>query len=133
MVRQHTEVTFAMSKAFADGLDNLATRSSVKNSNKAKLIVVLSISSFLVSLLLLSSSGVSHHKHHLHHRPFHAEEILSKCRAHRTVPGPPKNFQSRTQSDQYEPGTPAVVIRNATIWTGRGQGVYSEGDIILNK
>ena len=54
--------------------------------------------------------------------PFHAKEILDKCAALKVPAGPPKDFNSRTVSDRYTPGTPSTIIYNARIWTGERNG-----------
>lgn len=62
------------------------------------------------------------------------QEILSRCAAIRTEPGPPANFLGRDKSDRYEPGTNATLIRNASIFTGENNGtVVLRGDILLDK
>jgi len=53
---------------------------------------------------------------------FHAKEILDKCAALKVPAGPPKDFNSRTVSDRYTPGTPSTIIFNARIWTGESNG-----------
>ncbi|KAJ7273060.1 hypothetical protein C8J57DRAFT_1316535 [Mycena rebaudengoi] len=64
--------------------------------------------------------------------PLHPEAILSRCRALDAKPMPPPNFHRRTKSDRYEPGvTRAVLIRNATIWTGLGSEVV-RGDVFMD-
>jgi hypothetical protein len=64
--------------------------------------------------------------------PLHAEENLAKCRALDVFPGPPKDFHSRRSSDRFVPGTKAVLIKNATIWTGGDTGhEVVLGDILL--
>ena len=64
--------------------------------------------------------------------PFHAAEIQARCRALNTKPGPPSNFYNRTVSDRFVEGTRRVWIRNATIWTGRLQGLeIVMGDVLL--
>jgi hypothetical protein len=65
--------------------------------------------------------------------PRHADEILAMCRHLRQTPGPPEDFLSRTASDRYVPGTVPILIKNATIWVGRGQETLPETDIILDK
>lgn len=65
--------------------------------------------------------------------PLDAESILAKCRSLHTKPGPPVDFHSRSQSDRYQPGTEAVLVRNATIWTGEGNGKeVFHGDVFLD-
>ena len=54
--------------------------------------------------------------------PFHAKEILDKCAALKVPAGPPKDFDSRTVSDRFTPGTPSTIIYNARIWTGQKNG-----------
>jgi len=57
-----------------------------------------------------------------------------RCAALRTRPDPPSNFLERDVSDRFEDGTPATIIRNATIWTGEKNGteiIY--GDLLLDK
>jgi len=64
--------------------------------------------------------------------PLHAPEIQARCRALNTKPGPPSDFHDRTVSDRFAEGTKRVWIRNATIWTGRVQGLeVIEGDVFL--
>ncbi|KAI0268341.1 composite domain of metallo-dependent hydrolase [Gloeopeniophorella convolvens] len=66
--------------------------------------------------------------------PLNAQEILTRCASLKMKPGPPSNFLERGTSDRFEEGTPATVIKNATIWTGDKNGteiVY--GDILLDK
>ena len=58
----------------------------------------------------------------------------SRCAALKDVPRVPNNFHKRDESDRYEAGTRATLIKNATIWTGMANGteiVY--GDILLDK
>ena len=65
--------------------------------------------------------------------PLDAESILAKCRSLSIKPGPPADFHSRAQSDRFEPGTKAVLIRNATIWTGEDYGKeVLHGDLFLD-
>lgn len=66
--------------------------------------------------------------------PLHAEETLAKCRMQDIPPGPPPDFALRTESDRYVPGTKATLIKNATIWTGRENGLdIVTGDLLLDK
>jgi len=61
-------------------------------------------------------------------------EILMRCAALKARPGPLSNFLERKVSDRFEEGTPATIIRNATIWTGEKNGteiIY--GDLLLDK
>jgi hypothetical protein len=66
--------------------------------------------------------------------PINAEAIVAQCRALHLTPGPPDDFQSRTQSDRFEEGTRPTLIRNATIWTGLDEGnEVIQGDILIDK
>ncbi|EIW83128.1 hypothetical protein CONPUDRAFT_164126 [Coniophora puteana RWD-64-598 SS2] len=59
--------------------------------------------------------------------PLRAAETLARCRALNSKPGPPPTFSSRVQSDRFQEGTKPILIRNATIWTGRLNG----SDVVL--
>ncbi|KZV70092.1 carbohydrate esterase family 9 protein [Peniophora sp. CONT] len=49
------------------------------------------------------------------------------------MPGPLPAFYEREVSDRFVPGTKPVWIRNATIWTGRVQGLETVyGDVLLS-
>lgn len=66
--------------------------------------------------------------------PLDAQTVLDQCRSLQLQPGPPADFHSRTQSDRFQPGTGPVLIRNATIWTGRAGGAQVlKGDVLLDK
>ncbi|OJT06359.1 hypothetical protein TRAPUB_2821 [Trametes pubescens] len=66
--------------------------------------------------------------------PLDAQTVLDQCRSLQLKPGPPADFHARTQSDRFQPGTGPVLIRNATIWTGRAGGTQVlEGDVLLDK
>ncbi|KAI0777456.1 carbohydrate esterase family 9 protein [Trametes elegans] len=65
--------------------------------------------------------------------PLRAQEYLDKCQLLGVKPGPPEDFNTRTQSDRFVPGTKATLIKNATIWTGRVDGLeVLHGDILLD-
>lgn len=66
--------------------------------------------------------------------PIHAENILARCRALDTVPGPSSYFYSRANSDRYVPGTRATLVLNARIWTGGQNGTeIIEGHVYFDK
>ena len=66
--------------------------------------------------------------------PIHASETLHKCRHLHTKPGPPPDFNFREESDRFEPGTRATLLRNATIWTGGINGLeIVKGDMLLDR
>lgn len=63
-------------------------------------------------------------------------ELRAICEKIRTPAGPPPSFSTaaRTENDRFVPGTPPVLLRNATIWTGARNGteiVY--GDVLLDR
>ncbi|CCM03593.1 uncharacterized protein FIBRA_05730 [Fibroporia radiculosa] len=65
--------------------------------------------------------------------PLHAADIIHKCKALRATPGPPADFADRTKSDRFQPGTRPILIRNASLWTGRVQGLeVVQGDLYID-
>lgn len=77
--------------------------------------------------------GVSQ-EHRTETLPLDAQTVLDQCRSLQLQPGPPADFHTRTQSDRFQPGTGPVLIRNATIWTGRAGGAQVlKGDVLLDK
>ncbi|KAI0074162.1 carbohydrate esterase family 9 protein [Panus rudis PR-1116 ss-1] len=73
-------------------------------------------------------------RHELEDVPMNAAQILDRCRALSLKPSVPDNFHEREVSDRFERGTNATLIRNATIWTGRVNGLeVFNGDVLLNK
>ncbi|KAL6308850.1 hypothetical protein BKA93DRAFT_481716 [Sparassis latifolia] len=88
---------------------------------------VLTLLSQHLSVFIYNERPVSH-------IPLHAAEIVQKCRALEVKPGPPEAFYERSQSDRFQPGTRPVVIRNATLWTGRWKGFeVIKGDLLLGE
>ncbi|KAK2463226.1 hypothetical protein APHAL10511_004881 [Amanita phalloides] len=68
------------------------------------------------------------------HVPSNAQDTLLRCRKLSETPGPPEDFHLRSASDRYEPGTSAVLLRNASIWAGRGPSMeVIHGDVLLDK
>ncbi|KZT11046.1 uncharacterized protein LAESUDRAFT_809876 [Laetiporus sulphureus 93-53] len=64
--------------------------------------------------------------------PLRAANILQHCRALVRKPGPPETFHGRVYSDRFQPGTRPVHLRNASLWTGRAQGLeVIRGDLFL--
>lgn len=62
------------------------------------------------------------------------QAAISKCAAIRATPGPSASFFSRDQSDRFEVGTNATLIRNCVIFTGKDNGTdIVRGDILLDK
>ncbi|KAI0029653.1 hypothetical protein K488DRAFT_88507 [Vararia minispora EC-137] len=65
--------------------------------------------------------------------PVNAREILLQCDEIQALPGPLPGFSERKFSDRFVPGTKDVWIRNATIWTGRVDGLETiHGDLLLS-
>ncbi|KAF8217751.1 composite domain of metallo-dependent hydrolase [Mycena galopus ATCC 62051] len=95
-----------------------------------------------LTLLLLAASVLSYFStyllwplnSHSETLPIDAQTIIAQCKALHLIPGPPDDFQSRTQSDRFEEGTKPTLIRNATIWTGLDDGnEVIRGDILIDK
>lgn len=98
--------------------------------------------SFFVKLLVLSSlASLSFFGYALSYFPgrnrglripLHAVEVQARCRSLDTKPSPPPGFHDRAVSDRFVEGTKHIWIRNATIWTGRVQGLeVIQGDVLL--
>ncbi|KAH8116645.1 composite domain of metallo-dependent hydrolase [Phellopilus nigrolimitatus] len=65
--------------------------------------------------------------------PVNASQIQARCENLKLKPGPPSTFSNRTSSDRFALGSKPTLIRNATIWTGRTNGLeIIEGDILLD-
>jgi len=66
--------------------------------------------------------------------PFNAQEILAQCQQLNVKPAPSPDFHNREYSDRFQEGTSPVLLKNATIWTGRVNGYeVVKGDLLLNK
>ncbi|CEQ43009.1 SPOSA6832_04872, partial [Sporobolomyces salmonicolor] len=63
------------------------------------------------------------------------EETIDRCSTLHDKPGVPASFWNRTQSDRFVAGTPPVLIRNATVWTGLhdGKQVLYNYDVLLGR
>ncbi|KAJ7039580.1 hypothetical protein C8F04DRAFT_1085776 [Mycena alexandri] len=90
----------------------------------------------LLAVLLASNFfafGFFYQPQRLTELPLHSESILARCRALDVKPAPAPSFHLRTQSDRFQTGTHAVLVKNATIWTGRVDGLeVLKGDIFLD-
>lgn len=63
-------------------------------------------------------------------------ELRAICKSIRTPAGPPQSFSTaaRIENDRFVPGTPPVLLKDATIWTGAGNGTeIVHGDILLDR
>ncbi|KAJ7454819.1 hypothetical protein FB451DRAFT_1517602, partial [Mycena latifolia] len=89
----------------------------------------------LLALLLASNFvafGFFFQPQQLTKLPLHAERTHARCRALDAKPAPPPSFNLRTKSDRFQPGTRAVLLKNATIWTGRVDGLeILKGDVFM--
>ncbi|KAI0761055.1 hypothetical protein BD413DRAFT_592733 [Trametes elegans] len=47
--------------------------------------------------------------------PLGAQEYLDKCQLLDVKPGPPEDFNTRTQSDRFVPGTTATLIKSCMV------------------
>jgi len=67
--------------------------------------------------------------------PINAQrEILNHCAALKATPIVPQAFYSRKESERYEYGNNATLIRGASIFTGRENGrEIIHGDILLDR
>ena len=63
------------------------------------------------------------------------QSAVDRCAQAQAPAGPPRHFHTRTVSDRFEKGTPDLLVRNATIWTGDkdGQEVLRNYDVHLSK
>ncbi|PBK99152.1 carbohydrate esterase family 9 protein [Armillaria gallica] len=106
------------------------------NGRKKSAVFTRLFAGISVGFLLFASQALWLHwaKDKTTHIPLHAAETLQKCKLLDVPPGPPPGFHSRTDSDRFVPGTKATLLKNATIWTGRVNGLeVVRGDILLDK
>ncbi|KAJ7669296.1 carbohydrate esterase family 9 protein [Mycena polygramma] len=102
--------------------------------NAKKRVRSLQLALVLLAALSYSFTYLLWPKSHSENLPINAQAILAQCGALHLTPGPPDNFHARKQSDRFEKGTKATVIRNATIWTGLDDGnEVIQGDILIDK
>jgi hypothetical protein len=106
-----------------------------KNASlRHRCLLVASTSLCLLFLLLSAFPWPPHRPHVPEHIKEQRRQALARCEYARTPAGPSDTFYSRSESDRYVPGTNAVLLTNAKIWTGGRNG--SElvlGDILLYK
>ncbi|KAJ7183115.1 hypothetical protein C8R46DRAFT_1158955 [Mycena filopes] len=103
-------------------MDLKAPRAQLLPLRGQRLELLLALSALLCSLTHSASQR---------DLPPHSEAILARCRALDVTPTPPPSFHLRTQSDRFQPGTRAVLVKNATIWTGRVDGLEILKGIIV--
>lgn len=60
---------------------------------------------------------------------------VARCEVLDVLPGPPSDFHQREASDRFVEGTKAVLIRNATVWTGLdgGKELLIGYDVLLDR
>ncbi|KAK0189119.1 hypothetical protein F5146DRAFT_1058052 [Armillaria mellea] len=102
------------------------------NGRKKSAVFPRLFAGIFVCFLLLASQALWLHwaKDKTTLIPLHAAETLQKCKLLDVPPGPPPGFHSRTESDRFVPGTKATLLKNATIWTGRVNGLEITRGII---
>ncbi|KAF8076559.1 carbohydrate esterase family 9 protein [Lyophyllum atratum] len=93
----------------------------------ASTLAIWTSTSTILSTRLHASSSIQN-------VPVNAQEILAQCMSFKATPGPSEDFYSREESDRYERGTNATLIKNAMIFTGENNGrVVIHGNIFLDK
>lgn len=110
--------------------DLWASQRPKKQSPFGRLLLAIVALGLVTHLGLLSGIFDGRHAQ----APLHATETLAKCRNLNAIPGPPSDARSRVHSDRFETGTKPYLIRNATIWTGRINGLeILKGDLLLDQ
>ena len=116
-----------------------ATRISVNYQLKtfATVLFIIGIAFVFFRLTDSSNPGVSYLLGSSQNVPtynYSRPAILSHCAALKFTPIFPQDFHSREESDRFEPGTNATLIRNCVIFTGKDNGTeVIHGDILLDK
>ena len=89
---------------------------------------------FLASLLYLYTQSLTSSTHRSASLPPNHASLRTRCQHLKLKPVQPPSFPTRAASDRYVPGTRPVLISNATIWTGRVNGLeIIKGDLVLDK
>ncbi|KAL1938740.1 hypothetical protein VTO73DRAFT_11343 [Trametes versicolor] len=119
--------------AAAGGLPPPAARPRSRLPSLVRVLAVLTLSLALVQYVRMYADVAGGAARKTVNVPLRAQEYLDKCALLEVKPGPPPDFSTRTQSDRFVPGTKATLIKNATIWTGRVDGLeILHGDILLD-
>ncbi|KAH6910360.1 hypothetical protein BKA70DRAFT_1272879 [Coprinopsis sp. MPI-PUGE-AT-0042] len=88
----------------------------------------------LLAAVILATTSLTYYSTLAAPVPLNAQSIVDKCKGLTVLPGPPSDFHERKESDRYVLGTPPVLIRNATLWTGHKEGKeVLTGDLLLEK
>ncbi|RPD56489.1 composite domain of metallo-dependent hydrolase [Lentinus tigrinus ALCF2SS1-7] len=105
-----------------------------RGQSSRRLRIVLTVVLSLVAFQYLPLSSVLSSTSGSVQVPLRAPEWLAKCELLNAKPGPPPDFNTRTQSDRFALGTKPTLITNATIWTGGVDGLeVLKGDILLDR
>lgn len=125
-----------MPRLVPEDFDKMTSLSTQRSSfpSKARLATLFTLAAVAVPtylfLPLATSSG-----NHIHQVPRNAQTILDRCSRASLTPDRP-SADGRHVSDRFEPGTKAVFIQNATIWTGvkgnNGHVKVVRGDLLLD-
>lgn len=91
-------------------------------SDARKLHILVFIATLSIAFLIFKPRT-------LHPSPEHTA-ILQRCSRLKQTPGVPPHFHQREQSDRFESGTKATLIKNAQIFTGTE---VVHGDILIDK
>ncbi|KAH7106018.1 hypothetical protein BKA62DRAFT_348569 [Auriculariales sp. MPI-PUGE-AT-0066] len=113
-------------------MKGLATGTPTRAASASALqLGALAVCAVAASWYLLKDSDASNTR--LHAPPANFREVLETCASLRSLPHVSKDFAStRVESDRFVPGTSAVWLRNATIWTGNtNEAVIYGGDVLL--
>ncbi|KAH9948084.1 hypothetical protein B0H21DRAFT_848524 [Amylocystis lapponica] len=103
-----------------------------RRHSPGRTVVVLAVAA--LGALIFQASLLSFSVNPRARVPLHAQEVLDKCRALTLKPGPPSTFNNRSGSDRFQAGTRPVYIHDATIWTGRLQGLeVIRGGILIDR
>lgn len=90
----------------------------------------------IIGLFFYRSDTILHlQQNEIHIIPEHLKQAQARCAQLKLSPGPSPDFtHERTVSDRFVLGTPATLVKNATIWTGRADGSeVIRGDVLLDK
>ena len=111
-----------------------STRTRALNQTPTKLLAVASPTLLVLVTFFYLFRYTHDFSLQAQHVPMNAEAILAHCAALQLLPGPPEGFDKREESDRFELGTNATLIRNATMWTGAqdGQEIVF-GDLLMDR
>ncbi|GBE80175.1 predicted protein [Sparassis crispa] len=110
------------------------TRRSPRRKPTVLALCALATTLAVYNTYLTSTVSTSNSTVQVQHIPLNAQQILGQCAALRATVGPSIDFLERQRSDRFEPGTPPILIRNATIWTGARNGTETvRGDLYLEQ